>query len=128
MINERKPGSNLVIFIEKRASLTMKTAQMDMAGYENISIRRVDLNTEHAKSLSAMYQLELEECFLVFNDENSPKVIKLPGFSTRGFIRDQLRQLPNLISPVYEKVEHELDDDKLERLAWGFSLVRNDFQ
>ena len=90
---------------------------MDMAGYENISIRRVDLNSEHAKSLVTTYQLELEECLLVFNDENSPKVIKYPGFSIRGFIRDQLRQLPNLIAPVYEKVEHELDDNKLERLV-----------
>ena len=100
LIENRDAGKNLVIFIEKRTSFTMKTAQMDIAGYSNIIVRRVDL--EVGSTLAEKYKFELENSFMVFNDEK-PKVVKFPGFSARAYIRDYLRSLPNTEPPVYER-------------------------
>ena len=103
LIENRESGKNLVIFIEKRTSFTMKTAQMDIAGYSNIIVRRVDL--EVGSTLAEKYKFELENCFMVFNEESptEPKVVKFPGFSARAYIRDYLRSLPNAEPPVYER-------------------------
>ena len=103
IIENREAGKNLVIFIEKRTSFTMKTAQMDIAGYSNVIVRRVDL--EVGSTLAEKYNFALENCFMVFNDEHpiEPVVVKFPGFSARAYIRDYLRSLPNAEPPVYER-------------------------
>ena len=103
------------MFFEDRKSLKMKTAQMDVAGYLNIKIYRMNNNDESTKALMTDIGASEEQCFVVIRTESS-QIYNYPGFGIRGFIRKILRSLPNVSAPVYEKIKYELADDKVTRL------------
>ena len=93
----------------------MKTAQMDVAGYSNIIIYRMNINDDSTKALMVDLQAKEEQCFVVITT-GSTQLYDYPGFGIRGFVRKTLRSLPNVRPPIYEKIKYELADDKVTRL------------
>ena len=93
----------------------MKTAQMDVAGYSNIIIYRMNINDESTQALMVDLEAKEEQCFVVITTE-STQLHNYPGFGIRGFVRKTLRSLPNVRPPIYEKIKYELADDKVTRL------------
>ena len=115
---ENRGESNLVIFIERRSSLVMKTAQMDLAGFSNIIIRRMNLDDQKTAEFLDKFEIDLDSCFILFGgDSDVPIVGKLPGFGVRGFLRETLRSLPRVTPPEYERLEFEPENDEISRLA-----------
>ena len=113
----RGQSNNLVIFIEKRSSNVMKTAQMDLAGFSNIIIRRMNLDDAKTADFLDKFGVELDMCFLIFYPGSSqPEVRNLPGFGIRGFLRETLRILPGVTPPEYERLQFEPENDKISRL------------
>lgn len=97
----------LALFFEERKDQTMKTAQMDVAGYTGITVRRMNINTTDTELFMKTFDLKIEPCFIIFHKNSLLKRCIYPGFGKRAHIRKLLRSL-DITPPVYDRLENEV--------------------
>ena len=102
----------LALFFEERKDLTMKTAQMDIAGYSGITVRRLNINSTETADFMQSLDLTIEPCFIIYHKTNIVQHVTYPGFGKRVFIRETLRAL-DVVPPVYQQLDYEVSQSEL---------------